>query len=50
MMGNKATYLRDRLGTLRDSVLREFTREDKSDRGLDFTGGDGGFLGISSEF
>ena len=34
----------DRLGTLRDSMLGKFIRKNESDRGLDFTGGDGGFL------
>ena len=29
-------YLGDRLGALRNSVLREFTRKDQTDSGLDF--------------
>lgn len=38
-----------RLGTFRDGVFGKFTREDKTDRGLDFTGGDGRLLRVGSE-
>lgn len=31
-------------------MLGEFTREDKANRGLDFTSGDGGLLRVGSEF
>ena len=39
-----------RLGTLRDGVLGEFTREDEADSCLDFPRGDGGLLRVGSEF
>jgi len=45
-----ARELGDRFGALRDGMLGEFTRKDKADRGLDFAGGDGGFLGVGCEF
>ncbi len=35
------------LGTFRDSVLGQFTREDEADSGLDLASGDGGLLGFS---
>ena len=44
-----AGVLGDCLGSLRDSVLGEFTRQEKSDSGLDFTGSDGGPLVIVSK-
>lgn len=37
------------LGGLRNSVLSEFSGEDKTDSSLDFFGGDGGTLVVSSE-
>lgn len=46
MKRKSRTDLGDRLGTLGDSVLREFTREDEADSGLDFTRRDGRLLGV----
>ena len=39
-----AGVLGDSLGSLRDSVLGKFSREEEPDSSLDFTGGDGGPL------
>jgi hypothetical protein len=41
--------LGDGLGTFRDGVLGEFTREDKTNSGLDFTRRDGGTLVVGSQ-
>jgi len=41
--------LGDSLGTLRDSVLGEFTGEDETDSGLDLARGDGGALVVGSK-
>jgi len=38
----------DGLGAFGDGVLGKFTGEDKSDRGLNLTGGDGGLLVVGS--
>ena len=44
-----AGVLGDSLGTLRDSVLGELTREEEPDSSLDFTRGDGGPLVVVSQ-
>ena len=44
-----AGVLGDSLGTLRDGVLSELTREEEPDSSLDLTGGDGGPLVVVSE-
>ena len=44
-----AGVLGDSLGTLRDSVLGELTREEEPDSSLDFTGSDGGPLVVVSQ-
>ena len=44
-----AGVLGDSLGTLRDSVLSELTREEEPDSSLDFTRGDGGPLVVVSQ-
>jgi hypothetical protein len=44
------TYLRYRLGTFRDSMLRQFTRKNEADCSLDLARRDGRFLGICGEF
>jgi len=44
-----ASVLGDSLGTFRDGVLGEFTREDETDSGLDFTRRNGGTLVVSSQ-
>jgi hypothetical protein len=49
-MINQNTHLRDRLGTFRDSVLRQFTRENEADCSLDLARRDGRFLGVCGEF
>jgi len=41
--------LGDGLGTLRDGVLGELSGEDKSDRGLDLSGRDGGSVVVRGE-
>ena len=41
--------LGDSLGSLRDSMLGKLTRKNQSDGRLDFTGRDGGSLGITSK-
>ena len=41
--------LGDSLGALRDSVLGELTREEKSDCSLDLSGGKGGLLGVAGK-
>jgi len=46
----RLTDLGDGLGTLRDSVLSQFTGKDQSHSSLDLTGGDGGLLGVRSKF
>lgn len=46
MKRKSRTNLGDRLGTLRDSVLRELTGEDEANSGLDFARRDGGLLGV----
>lgn len=37
------------LGTLRHSMLGEFTRQDQADRGLNFSGRDSGLLVVGSQ-
>ena len=44
-----AGVLGDSLGSLRDSVLGELTRQQEPHRGLDLTGGDGGPLVVVSQ-
>ena len=44
-----AGVLGDGLGSLRDSMLGQFSRQQKPDRGLDFTGCDGGPLVVVSK-
>merc|ERR1719470_581667 len=44
-----AGVLGDCLGSLRDGVLGELSRQEKSDRGLDLPGGDGGPLVVVSQ-
>ena len=44
-----AGVLGDSLGTLRDSMLSELTREEEPDSSLDFTRGDGGPLVVVSQ-
>jgi len=41
--------LRDALGTLRDGVLGQFTRQDETDSGLDLAGRDRRLLGVLSQ-
>ena len=41
--------LGDSLGTLGDGVLGKFSRKEKSDSGLDLTGGKGGLLVVSGK-
>ena len=48
-LGLGGVVLGDGLGTLRDGVLRELSREDETDGGLDFSGGDGVLLVVAGE-
>ena len=40
----------DGFGTFRDGVFGQFSGQDKADRGLDFTTGDGGFAVVGDQF
>ena len=40
----------DGLGTFGDGVFGQFSWQDKADRGLDFTTGDGGFAVVGDQF
>ena len=44
------TYLRYWFGTFRDSMLRQFTRENKANSGLNLARRDGRLLGVCGEF
>ena len=43
-----AGELGDSLGALRDGVLGELTRKDEPDSGLDFPGGEGTLVAVTS--
>jgi hypothetical protein len=49
-MIDQNTYLRYRLGALRDSMLRQFTRKNETDCSLDLARRDGRLLGVCGEF